>query len=80
MTGDKNWPRYNEDVITPTDLPRRGGAAMLITQSLIDGMRRPIPAPAKTAKNIVMINEFAMESPKNPMDNNANALPPKPEK
>ena len=53
---------------------------MLITQSRIDGMRSPIPAPANNAKTIVMKKVFAMESPKNPIASNANALPPRPEK
>lgn len=56
-TGERNCPRYSEDVITPTDLPRNEGSAMLITHNRMEGMSSPIPAPEKRAKNIVSGND-----------------------
>jgi hypothetical protein len=54
MMGDRNCPKYKEDVKNPTDLPLILGFARVITQSLMDGINKPIPAPANKAENRII--------------------------
>ena len=54
MMCDRNCPKYKEDVKNPTDLPLILGFARVITQSLIDGINNPIPAPANKAESKII--------------------------
>ena len=76
MMGDRNCPKYKEDVKNPTDLPLILGFAKVITQSLIDGINSPIPAPANKAQNRIIGYDGVIWIPKKPIANNPNEREP----